>query len=339
MTRYFLGVDVGSSKTHALIASEEGQAVGFGESGAGNHETVGYDGLANALETSVSEALATAGLSRSRIAGAGFGVAGFDWPSEKAATLEAIGKLSLAAPVEAVNDAVLGLLAGAADGWGIAVVAGTGCNCWGRDQGRQRYGHVTGGSLRMGEAAGGGELVARAVQVIAHAWSRRGPATRLTEAFLAYTGLNSASELLQQISADELYLPARLAPLVFEVAAGGDEVAIEVIRWAGSELGELVNAVTRQLNFETATFDVVMVGTLFNGGPLLIEPLRQTIQPVAPYARLMRLTVPPVVGAVVLGMEQAGLAAPAAIRETLERSATVLQTAFRAQQEDTDAHR
>ena len=38
MTRYFLGGDIGSSKTHVLIADEGGQAVGFGQSGAGNHE-------------------------------------------------------------------------------------------------------------------------------------------------------------------------------------------------------------------------------------------------------------------------------------------------------------
>ncbi len=320
MTRYFLGVDVGSSKTHALIADEQGRVVGFGKSGAGNHEVVGYDGLADALNTAVGEALAMAGISRVDIAGAGFGVAGFDWPSEKAATLEAIDTLEFDAPVEAVNDAVLGLLAGAADGWGVAVVAGTGCNCWGRDQTHQRYGQVTGASLRMGEAAGAGELVAKAVQVIAHAWTKRGRPTRLTEAFLDYTGLDSATTLLQQIATEELYLPARMAPLVFEVAAAGDEVANEIIRWAGCELGELVNAVVRQLRFERCEFDMVMVGSLFNGGPMLIEPMRQTIQPVAPGARLVRLTVPPVVGAVVLGMEQAGLVVSAAIRETLERS-------------------
>lgn len=326
MTHYLLGVDVGSSKTHALIADERGQAVGFGESGAGNHEVVGYDGLANVLDACVGEALAVAGLSRVDIAGAGFGVAGFDWPSEKEATLEAIGTLGLSAPVEAVNDAVLGLLAGAADGWGIAVVAGTGCNCWGRDQ-QLRYGQVTGGGLRMGEAAGAGELVARAVQAIAHAWSKRGRATRLTDAFLDYTGLDSPGSLLQQIATRELHLSARMAPLVFEVAADGDEVAAEVIRWAGCELGEMVNAVARQLNFAAEIFDVVMVGSLFNGGLLLIEPLRQTIQPVVPGARLVRLTAPPVLGAVVLGMEQAGLSPAAVVRESLERSTIQIQQA------------
>ena len=43
--KYFLGVDIGGTKSHALIADESGQVVGFGRAGAGNWEGVGYDGL------------------------------------------------------------------------------------------------------------------------------------------------------------------------------------------------------------------------------------------------------------------------------------------------------
>ena len=49
MAPYYLGLDVGSSKTHALIADAAGRCVGFGAAGAGNYQTVGYDGLALSL--------------------------------------------------------------------------------------------------------------------------------------------------------------------------------------------------------------------------------------------------------------------------------------------------
>jgi hypothetical protein len=48
---------------------------------------------------------------------------------------------------------------------------------------------------------------------------------------------------------------------------------------------------------------------MFDGVPMLVEPLRETIHALAPRARLLRLTVPPVIGAVLLGMEQVGLPA------------------------------
>ena len=36
--QYFLGVDVGSSKSHSLIADETGQTCGFGAGSPGNWE-------------------------------------------------------------------------------------------------------------------------------------------------------------------------------------------------------------------------------------------------------------------------------------------------------------
>ena len=82
----------------------------------------------------MGQALRTAGITIADLGGAGFGVSGYDWPSEKEPTLKAISVLGIEAPVEVVNDTILGLLAGSAEGWGIALVSGTGCNGRGRDR-------------------------------------------------------------------------------------------------------------------------------------------------------------------------------------------------------------
>jgi len=317
--RCFLGVDVGGTKTQALVADERGRAAGFGQGGPGNHEEVGYAGLAHAMRQAMDQALAQSGIGVEQIAGAGFGVAGDDWPCEREPTLQAIATLGLNAPVEAVNDALIGLLAGSAEGWGVAVVSGTGCNCWGWDRTRQRIGQVTGSGSAMGEGAGASELVAKAVQTVAHAWTQRGPPTQLTAALVKHTGARNAGDLLEGLCTARIWLDASAAPLVFKVAAAGDAVARNVIEWAGQELGELANAVIRQLEFQVLEFDVVLVGSMYDGGPALIEPMRATVQALAPKARLVRLTVPPVVGAVLLAMQQAGADASRA-RETLVRS-------------------
>ncbi|MEI6291232.1 MAG: BadF/BadG/BcrA/BcrD ATPase family protein, partial [Chloroflexota bacterium] len=55
--RFFLGVDVGGTKTHALICDETGNAAGFGKSGPGNWESVGLDGLYKTLEQAINQAL------------------------------------------------------------------------------------------------------------------------------------------------------------------------------------------------------------------------------------------------------------------------------------------
>lgn len=61
---------------------------------------------------------------------------------------------------------------------------------------------------------------------------------------------------------------ARAAPLVFAVARQGDAVALDLLRWTGQELAEMAKAVIRQLDFAGETFDVVLSGSLFKGGPL-----------------------------------------------------------------------
>ncbi len=322
MPQYFLGVDIGGTKSHALISDEHGHALGFGEAGAGNHEVVGWKGLARVLANITGQALTQAGLGIEQIAGAGFGVAGYDWPSEYEPTRRAVEPLGLNAPFEIVNDTIVGLLAGARGGWGVAVVAGTSNNCRGWDQNR-REGRVTGHGPRFGEYGGSSEMVTKAVHNVVAEWTCRGPATQLTQAFIEWVGAKDREDLIEGLCNGRYFIDADAAALVFEVAEKGDQVARETIAWAGRELGSLANGVIRQIGIEALDFDVVLVGSLYKGGSLLIEPMRETIQALAPHARLVPLSAPPVVGGVLLGMEQAGMA-PFSIREALIASTNAL---------------
>ena len=55
--RYFLGVDVGNTKTHALVIDEDGQAVGFARGRPANHEAAG-EALAREIQAHVKNRLA-----------------------------------------------------------------------------------------------------------------------------------------------------------------------------------------------------------------------------------------------------------------------------------------
>ena len=303
MPAYFLGVDIGGTKSHALIADYKGNVLGFGKFGPGNHEVVGYEGLRFALQKVTENALSNASLTKDQISAAGFGVAGYDWPSERQPTLDAIHTIGLSVPFEAVNDTIIGLLAGASQGWGVAVVAGTGTNCWGWDE-HHNLGRVTG--VGFGEYGGAGNLVEKALHAIAHEWTKRGSKTQLSAEFLRLTGAKDIPSLLEGIEMGEYFLGSDYAPVVHQVAVQGDPVALSIIQWAGSELGYTALAVIRQLGIQQLDFEVVLVGSVFEMGELIIEPMRQVITAEAPKARLIRLTAPPVIGGVFLAMEQVG---------------------------------
>jgi len=320
MSAYFLGVDIGGTKSHALIADESGNALGFGTFGAGNHEAVGYDGLQRALLSVTESALSMAGIDKNQLTAAGFGIAGYDWPSERQPTLDAIGTLGLKISIEAVNDTIVGLLAGASQGWGVAVVAGTGTNCWGWDK-EHNIGRVTG--VGFGEHGGAGCLVDQALTSIAYEWTKRGPETALTIEFLRLTGASDIPSLIEGIELGSYKINSDNAPIVYKVASQGDPIALSIIQWAGRELGHSALAVIRQLAIGSLEFEVVLVGSLYNMGEMLISPMRQVITSEAPLAQLVRLTSPPVVGGVLLAMEQVAID-PLPIRERLIASSSDL---------------
>ena len=320
MTRYFLGVDVGGTKTHALISDETGQALAFSTGGPGNWEGVGYDGFTRVLLEVTGTALTQARIKVNQISGAGMGIGGYDWPSERLDHLEAIRPIRLSCPLEIINDASLGILAGSTEGWGVSVVAGTGCNArgWNRDHTRQGRA-VGGGSRWSGEYAGGYDIVARAMQAVTFEWLKRGPATSLSQVFLDHFKAVSLDDLVEGVYLQRYIPDSALVLKVFETARNGDAEAQAVMRWAGRELGEMAVGVINQLEFQKEHFEVVLIGSLHGASAVLDDALQETVRATAPYARFVRLTVPPVVGAVLLGMEAAGVDG-LAVRDTLIRS-------------------
>ena len=323
--KYFAGFDVGSSKTHALIADESGQCVGFGSAGGGNYQTVGWDGLRTALRGSLAAALQMAGLEKAAIAGAGFGIAGYDFPSDREPHLQAIATLGLSCPVEVMNDGVNGLLAGATHGVGVNVTAGSSNNCRGRNR-NGLEGRIVGNSSEFGEYGGGIEIVQRGLHVVNYAWIKRRPPTALTRIYLEAFGAKDELALMEGLSNKQYELSPALATRVVEAAREGDAAAQEIVQWAGEELGWLAVSVARQIGMENEAAEFIESGSLFEAGKIITAPMEKIVQKHCPRAKLIRLDGPPVVGAVMLGMEQANFDGYA-VRERMVRTAKEVDTA------------
>jgi N-acetylglucosamine kinase-like BadF-type ATPase len=304
--KYFLGVDVGSSKTHALIADEEGLCIGFGQAGGGNHQGVGYERLADVLQKSLQGAMQMSRIARDQIMGAGFGIAGYDFPSEREDHLQAVASLGLSCLVEIVNDGANGLISGTSHGVGVNVTAGSGVNCRGRGKNGQE-GRIVGNGITFGEYGGAIEIVYRAMQFVNYAWIKRTAPTKLTQIFLEATGASDEEDLMEGLSYDHYHLSPYVAVEIMNAAREGDHAALEVIRWSGEELGWLAVSVARQIEMENEEVEIVQSGSVFKAGELIIEPMREIIMKHIPKAKMIHLDGPPVVGPLMLGMQMAGV--------------------------------
>jgi hypothetical protein len=63
--------------------------------------------------------------------------------------------------------------------------------------------------------------------------------------------------------------------------------------------------VVRQLGMENNEVEILQSGSVFEAGDIITSPMRDIVLKHCPKAKLIRLDGPPVVGAVILGMEQA----------------------------------
>ena len=304
--RYFLGIDVGSSKTHALIADETGQCIGFGNAGGGNHQNVGYDGLTDVLQKSFECACQLSGLEKDQIAGAGFGIGGYDFPSDREGHLQSIAALGLSCPIEIVNDGANGLISGTSHGVGVNVSAGSSNNCRGRGK-SGKEGRIVGNGPMFGEYGGAIEIMYRAMQFVNYAWIKRTPPTSLTKIFLEATGAKDEADLMEGLSNQRYHLFPDLAIEVINAARIGDRAACEVLEWAGEELGWLAISVARQIEMENDEIEIVQSGSVFEAGELIMRPMRNIVLKHLPKAKLIRLDGPPVVGPLMLGMQMAGV--------------------------------
>ena len=317
--KYFLGIDVGSSKTHALITDQSGRCIGFGKSGGGNHQGVGYERLEQVLKESFAGAKEMSGVENARIAAAGFGVAGYDFLSDRDGHLQAIAALGVSCPVEIVNDGMNGLLAGATRGIGVNVTAGSSNNCRGRNK-YGKEGRVSGNGIRFGEFGGALEIVERGLQMVNYAWIKRIPPTALTKIYVEAVGATDAMDLIDGLSSGHYHLSSRLVMQVMEAARAGDAAALDVVRWAGEELGWLAVSVARQIDMENDAVEIIQSGSVFDAGEIIISPMRDLVIQHCPKAKMIRLDGPPAVGAVILGMEQVNFDGYA-VRDNMVRTA------------------
>lgn len=301
----FLGVDVGGSKTHALLCNAAGEVLSIGRAPGGNPEMVGYSGLTHSMRVAIQEALSAANASLDEITVAGFGIAGYDWPHQYPETLAAVQALGLSGQLVIENDAVLPILAGSSTGWGIAACVGTGNNVRGIDT-HGRTGRITGNSAAFGEYGGAGEIMQSVVPHLAWMWTSRGKHTRLADILVRDCGALDLGDLLEGLVQGKYQLTADQAPLVVQAAEEGDQVAKEVIIFNAVELAESVLAVARQLDLMDKNFEVVMSGHLFSDNLYQTAFCTKIFQSTK-QADCQLLTTLPVVGAVLLAMKTSGL--------------------------------
>jgi N-acetylmuramic acid 6-phosphate etherase len=260
-----LGFDGGGTRTVALLASRrpsgEWKILGRGESGPSNRQAVGTPAALAALDAAADQAFAAAGKKRGPVRAACLGLAGAGRAKDQEVVREWAARTRLAATVDVLEDAALLLAAGTPDGWGVAVVAGTGSMAYARSA-DGRTARAGGWGPLLGDEGSGYAIALAGLRAAARAADGRAAATPLTDRLLAACGLTRPEELVGVVyrGGDRATLAA-LAPVVLEAANAGDPIAGEIAAAAAAELAAAAAAAARPLGLG-ARFPVALAGGL-----------------------------------------------------------------------------
>src|SRR5258705_14005746 len=127
---HVLGIDAGGTKTICLLADSQGNVIGEARGGGANLQASGELEVEKVLHHVMDAAIGDRDVRPDAIC---LGIAGVDRPQDTAAVHSIMRRIGFKARVIVVNDALVALVAGAGEGEGVVVVAGTGLSSYGRD--------------------------------------------------------------------------------------------------------------------------------------------------------------------------------------------------------------
>jgi N-acetylglucosamine kinase-like BadF-type ATPase len=307
-----LAVDGGNSKTDVALCSSGGELLAAVRGPTTSHQAVGLEPGLDRLSGLVGRVLADAGLSGTgapRLPVAEVAVcclAGMDLPSDEARLGKAYAARRLAPETLLFNDTLAALRAGTPDGWGVAVICGSGVNAVGRAP-DGRIARFAGLGEIAGDRGGGSGLGMWGLGAAVRAVDGRGPVTSLSTLVPAHFGLRApvdVTEALYQGSIDGERV-GELAPVVAAAARDGDAVALGLVDDIADELAAFTTASIRRLGLETEPVPVTLAGGLARGAAdLLVPRVASLVREVAPGAEVSVLHAPPVLGAALLGLDR-----------------------------------
>jgi len=259
MTRdLLLAVDGGGSKTQALVTDLEGKVLARGLGPGSNLHSVGLERFGQAVTIAVEGALINvlgpgsspgAAWRCGRIAAACFGLAGVDSAEDERVITGWVREQAIAPTFMVVNDSELILAAGTPEGWGVALISGTGSVCLGRSAGGKST-RVGGWGPLIGDEGSGYYMAVRALRAATQSADGRIEAPGLLKAVLRHWSLADPPSLIGKVHAPET-TPAEIAGLaasVLDLAAKGDPAARAILEDGVRELALQVRTVIRKLS-------------------------------------------------------------------------------------------
>lgn len=304
--KYYLAVDGGGTKTTVWCSTEDQKIVGKGKSGAMSLAAVDEVTAVKHLLEAVEQA--TNALDAQHIESIVIGLAGVDTAQEKeqasATFSKALQQWFTFDLFLLVNDIEIALESASQAENAIALISGTGSNCFGRNE-QGETAKVGGMDYLLSDQGSGFDIGQHVLRRAVKSYDGRSQKSIIEKLTCEYFGIDSIATLK-----DKVYHPplnktdiAKLSQICFDAYAQGDMAANEILNRVFEELSLMVRTILRRLDLENKPTDLVLVGGIATD-PAVASQLEARLR--TRYSRL-RCVIPdhpPVMGALRLAMKK-----------------------------------
>ncbi len=297
-----IGIDGGASHTIAVLAdARTGQPLGRGEAGPSNIQAVGAAPALRELNAAVAGAFKSAHLARVPVAAAALGLAGVDRSEGLDVIRGWTDLVQLADKHTIANDATLLFAAGTPEGWGLAVIAGTGSIAFTLDR-DGKDARAGGWGYLMGDEGSAFRVGLLALRAACRAADGIGEPTALLPALLKELGSSDPREFIPAVYRgkwDKAAI-AHLAPAVWAAAESGDRTAAAIFESEACELATTAAGAVAASGLPRDGIPVALTGGMVIENPAFRERFLTELRACGVTPGPVGLVDDPVVGAVVL---------------------------------------
>ena len=276
-TTHIMAIDIGQTSTALWLAAADLSRSAYREvSGFRHRIETAPDGscpdLAEAVEGAVASLLADLDCAPARVKAV--------WCSATGTPPDLPQRLSRVLPraeIRVISDSEAAYLGTLWRAPGLTLIGGTGTVAFGRNGERRAV--VGGWGYLFGDVGGGWGLARAAIMAAIAAWEGRGPETELAARLLEHFAVDSFRTLVGKVYSGELSRSqlGRAAPLVIELAEGGDAVATAIVDDAAAEYAGYIRAGATRLGLGRAVH-VGYAGGVLSRAPVLRAAVDRCVQ-------------------------------------------------------------
>lgn len=306
MTEYLIGIDGGGSKTDGLCADVSGHVLTRATTGPTSLTATSL-GLASMNLVETLRQLTTGLNGDPYFSKVVVGIAGLDTPEEKQRAEDVfrdvlqgykIGTLTI------VNDIQLVLAAGSTQQNVVALISGTGSQCYGR-RADGVSARTSGMDFLLSDQGSGYEIGRMTLRAAVCSYDGRMPQTVLEHMVLRHFEADDFNDLKAKV-----YFPmlnkaqvAELAKVCVEAHRQGDVIATQILESMVTDLIQMADSVIRRLELATEPVDFICSGSIAKL-PFIFDQVKPALLAKYPQLKISAMEEEPVYGAIKLALQE-----------------------------------